>query len=741
MILPRLTFYAFTSLLFIPSVSLAADDKETQNNQENEVLKLETVEVTARGIKEKNLDAPFMVNVIDRKQIEDQSLKDIEGTLRALPGVDIHNGGNAAYSFMWIRGTGSLSHTNLDDSSVDMRIDGVSNGMIGLSRNLLDVEQVEVAKGPQGTLFGQSAEAGVVTVKTYDPQPGFDANVGLSVGSDNLFGMQAMLNMPLSDQFSVRIAAMGEQQDDYVLQRENNQPLNQKKRKSVQMKLRWSDYERNDVVLQLYQDSRDNFMPLALFDVEENPSKMTTKNLPHKSFRKNYGAILKAQHDFNDVYLQSTTAYHIHEANIMRPARFIDGLDALYDSYKVAAAFRPALNQFYFQDKNNRQSQSDDINQFSQELRLTSPRGSDIQWVVGAYFANKQRVHTVDSKRDILKLSPTFVLNADVFNGVIKRNFDSNTKAVFGEITYPLIGELDMISGLRVAHEELKYKANWQPNAVNPLNAFGSKNDEQKMDETFVSGRLGLRYGLSEQWNLYGLYSRGNKMGGFSDYGTSFIQNKADSAYKSSIIDAYEIGSKYASQSGALQLNVALFENAVSNDQISAITYPEHKVNVFNADTLSRGVEFDATWQASTKLQLSASAIYTDAKVTRVEKSNNKTAKNNRVPQVPEISSSAGFVYKTASPLNLLPKAQWFIGSDVRYVGKRSAEADNKIELKDYTLVDAHMGFDSAYGEVKIWGKNLTDKRFKLFMLNAGNQEAGLPSRGISYGLTYLYRY
>lgn len=359
----RLKHATFILALF-PLTLLAADDTNENpesNNQENQALELETVIVEARGVKEKSVDTPFMINVVDQKQIQAQSLKDIESSLRTVPGVDIHNGGNAAYSFMWIRGTGSLSHTNLDDSSVDMRIDGVSNGMIGLSRNLLDVQQIEVAKGPQGTLFGQSAEAGVVTVKTYDPQPDFDANVGLSVGSDNLFGMQAMLNMPISEQWSVRLAAMGEQEDDYVLQRENNQPLNQKKRKSVQMKLRWSDYERNDVVLQLYHDSRDNFMPLALFDVQESPLKMSTNNLPHSSFRKNYGAILKAQHDFDNAYLQSITAYHLHEANIMRPAHFIDSLPTLYDVYKVAAAFRPALNQFYFQDKNNRQSQDDDI--------------------------------------------------------------------------------------------------------------------------------------------------------------------------------------------------------------------------------------------------------------------------------------------------------------------------------------------------------------------------------------------
>jgi len=327
-----------------------------------------------------------------------RKMVDVEDALRTLPNVDIHDGGNVGNSFLWIRGSGALTHTSLDDGSVDVRVDGVSNGLLGIARPLLDIEQVEVAKGPQGTLYGQSAESGVVTVKTWDPQPDFETKVGLGVGSHRQRSVEGMLNAPLGDRWSLRLAAMREQQDDYIKQRENGDPLNRKTREAVSAKLRWRDGGRNDAVLHLYYDAADNFMPLVL-SLDEDSPKVSTGGLLHRSTRENRGASLRLTHDFDAAQLQSTTAFHHHEGQVARPLRPLDLLPVLYDAQGIPAMARPMLNAYFAQDRNNRQVQSDDIDQFSQEFRLVSPKNSKVDWVVGAWLSRRDRDFDFDSLR------------------------------------------------------------------------------------------------------------------------------------------------------------------------------------------------------------------------------------------------------------------------------------------------------------------------------------------------------
>ena len=135
------------------------------NSQTVKTEELEPIIVYSRGVRESKLDTPFMVDIIDKQDIKTRNTKNVLEALSTLPSLNIHNGNNAATTAVWIRGVGSLTNTSMDDNSVDVVVDGISNGKSGLARPLLDIERIEVAKGPQGTLFGTKAEAGSIMIK------------------------------------------------------------------------------------------------------------------------------------------------------------------------------------------------------------------------------------------------------------------------------------------------------------------------------------------------------------------------------------------------------------------------------------------------------------------------------------------------------------------------------------------------------------------------------------------------
>lgn len=452
---------------------------------------LEPLIVYSRGIRESKLDTPFMVDVIEKKDTETRNTQNVLEAVSTLPSLNIHNGNNAATTAVWIRGVGSLTNTSMDDNSVDVVVDGVSNGKSGLARPLFDVERIEVAKGPQGTLFGTKAEAGSIMIKTANPKQALEAKVGAKVGNLGLRGINGMLNLPLSKQLAFRLAAQAERFDDHVKDADTGKPLDKKSNDALQAKLRWNDGDRNDAVLSVYHDQRKNFLPIILSQPFSFKTKMN--NLPHGSYRKNTGASFKYTHDFDFAVLESTSAYHHHRANYSLPFRPLDMLGVFYDSANVPPPLRPLLDQYYYQNKNNRQSVTERVKQFSQEFRLTSETDTGLAWVAGAYFEKRKRNFRYDAVRDIQTLPPsTMVLGADPFNGVLNREFDYETQALFGELTLPLGKALKAVAGARYVHERLNYDALYTPNANVPNLARNTQ--KHKISDNFLSGRLGLNW-------------------------------------------------------------------------------------------------------------------------------------------------------------------------------------------------------------------------------------------------------
>ncbi|PID62177.1 MAG: hypothetical protein CR974_03715 [Gammaproteobacteria bacterium] len=707
----------------------------------NSEATLAPVTVTARGFAENVLDTPFVVNTLSENTLQDQHINSVEDAVRSQPSSDVHNGGNVAYSTLWMRGSGSLSITSLDDNSVDFRIDGISNGKTGLARNLIDVETIEVAKGPQGTLLGAKAEAGIYIIKTNDPEDEFDARIGVGIGNQNQKSAEAVLNLPVSDNIAVRIAGMTSQQDNYLIKKEDGKPLNKKKKQGVQAKIGWHDDSyKNNVVFGVYHDSQSNDVPLLQKDF--STYEVATFNLPHHSKSTAQGATLSIDSELDFADFSSNTGYHKYKGDIARPYLPPEMLPLQYAAFRVPPPLQPFLNQVFSQNDNNRQRLYNDYKQLSQEFKLTSKPDSDIKWVTGLYIEKRERNMHSDAKLSLQALPPSPVkqmLTSTAGNGDYRKQSKSSSQAIFGEITYPATDKLNLVAGARLTHEKLEHTATWQGNSNNPQAAAGIKKDSKIISDAALTGRLGLSYKVTPQFSVYALQSRGHKFGGFDDYETSTFIDKPLKAYKPTKIDASEIGAKYQSTDKRLNLGVAVYQTNMKDSQIKSGGMPPAYISeAANVDSRSRGFEVNGDWQSNDNWRLYGDAAIIDAKVTHAApEATIITQTSNKMPQVPNFSASLGIRY--SDDLAWLNKGHWFTNVNYRYVGSRYAQPDNVQKLGSYGLLDASIGIGNDHHCLNLWGKNLGDKKYLYIGVQPGNVGTLAPER--TFGLDYQYQF
>jgi iron complex outermembrane receptor protein len=182
---------------------------------------LEEVVVTARKRDERLLDVPVAITAISAERIEAQSMTQLDDVANAVPNLSITGGGTDAagtgFSVVFIRGIGQVDYANSIDPGVGTYVDGVYLGRaVGGNLDLPDIAQVEVLRGPQGTLFGKNTMGGAINVSTKRPSFTNRGSLGLTYGEDNRFDVDAEGDLKFSDALAGRLAVSYRSQDGYV---------------------------------------------------------------------------------------------------------------------------------------------------------------------------------------------------------------------------------------------------------------------------------------------------------------------------------------------------------------------------------------------------------------------------------------------------------------------------------------------------------------------------------------------
>ena len=600
---------------------------------------------------------PISLTTIDSETIESRGAQHLEDVLNLAPNVNVSSGASRGQYFQ-IRGIGERSQFSSPiNPSVGLMIDGIDFSRIGGAATLFDIEQVEVLRGPQGTLFGTNALAGVINMQSKQPTNDLNihAETGIAQYGTHNLGV-AVGGALIEDKLLGRASIYSHQSDGYMendfLNRDNTQDQDEITAKGH---LKWLANDRLTVDLNLIHLDLNNGYDAFAFD----NSRHTQTNHPGEDSQKTDALALKTDwRASSSVQLQSAITY--------LNSNSVYSYDADWDNILAFDAFEE-----FNRDRNN----------YSFEFKALSNEDGWIfnnttEWAIGVY-------HLVqDEKLD---------LNSDFGN--LNNLYETENTSIFGQLDSHLNDKLTLISGLRVEYFTADYA---DSNAINV-----------ETDEVLFGGKLGLNYQLEENQLLYTSLSRGYKSGGVNN-NTKLLpsQLKFDTEYMWSL----ETGLKSLWLDGDLMANVSAFYSLRRDAQVKTsidIGGGQFKDYLTNAAKgTNYGIEAELDWSASDKLRIFASLGLLHASFDEYDNPDpaSYNANGRRQAHAPAYQFSLGSeVYLTSN---------WTFKANIE--GKDEFYYSNSHGSKSgsYAIVNSNLDYRNGDWKVSLWGRNLFDKDY-----------------------------
>jgi iron complex outermembrane receptor protein len=591
---------------------------------------IEEVKVTARRRTEKLQRVPVALTVISGAELKRQNLNTVQDILSEVPSADFRTSSSNKDRTIFVRGLGTISTSPGVEPSVSTVVDGVVLARAGQATvDLVGLDQIEVLRGPQGTLFGKNASAGVVNITTRNPTQDFHAflDAGYFSGGDEYRvegGVSGTIAPNVTGVFGVLAGGYGGNVHNQV----NGQDVNGYTHDGFRSKVAWQPSDDLNVMLEAdYLKSVDT-IPNGVFEatsreayptdiVTPNPGLATVlrdagitagtdnrtiaNNITSGADDDNGGLSLTVDKKLGDYDLTSITAWRIWH-NTQRQD---------YDQISQITKTLPQV------------ADRGDLlfDQVTEETRIASPKGGLIDYVAGFYYA--LAVDNEQYDRHVYSLGSGGALVNN--RGLAQYGTDGNNLALFGEANVNFTPDFRAILGLRLVHDDLSYTFGRVATAATTgvRGDFNSQGHDNQFD---YSDRIGLQYDITPQANAYFTYSRGYKG---PAYNVFFNMNRTVNAAGLVTADdtrvlspetsnAFEIGLKARALQGHVQANLAAFIEDFSNYQANFLDNAGGALvtRLINAGSVSsRGVEGDLTARPIDHLDLTGLFAYTDAHI------------------------------------------------------------------------------------------------------------------------------
>lgn len=571
-------------------------------------LALEEVIVTSQKREQSAQDVPVALTAISADTIEKLGIGQTQDLVRLAPSLTVGEGDNKQNSSFRLRGVGTDVFSVGVEQSVAFIIDDVSAVQAGQAMaGLADIERVEILRGPQSTLFGKSASAGVVSITTKAPSDEFEGFVEVSATDDDEQRVQASISGPLTDSFAYRLSGFWTDREGFIENLSTGEDVNAADSSGFRGKLQWDISDSITATLGAYTTEEDDtccaltwqdLAPTALvfgfvpgdIDAGITPSDTNT------TFRSEDGPVehtetdginLKLEIGLGDFTLTSITAYDTWD--------FSNDGDVDFSNVDVFGFFTGgALTGGFF-------SQSTTETEYrSQEFRLASPEYDNFDYLIGLYYAD------VETDRSFLRNPGLPIIPSDWVGTV-----GTESMALFGQMTVRFGEATSLTGGLRFNREEISVQ--FTDNLLAPPSNISGRDDDD-----VVVGKLSIQHFLADEVMLFASYSRGYK-GQAYDVTSGFSQFKADSPVAPETSDSYEIGIKSKLFDNRLQLNaVAFFTEYEDYQAQSTRVTPEGAlvVNINNVGVLeTSGLELEGVALINENLSISLNAAFIDATV------------------------------------------------------------------------------------------------------------------------------
>lgn len=680
---------------------------------DEESVSLQAVTVTATRRAESLQKVPVAVTVVDGEQLERDNRNGVASIVQQVPSLNFRTGASNKDTSLFIRGVGTISTSPGVEPTVATVIDGVVYGRPGQATlDLLDLERIEVLRGPQGTLFGKNASAGVLNIVTKAPTEETHGYIDQSYYSGNesrtRFGIGGSL---IPDTLKGSLTTLFGSYDGNVDNRANGHEVNGYNRKGVRGKLEFTPNDDLTLTLaadymQSHDDAPNGVVSKALTPAFAGALAPVSASGHSRDIASDYRSHvedinkgLSAQLDWNlgDYTLTSITAWRGWDNT-----QWQDG-DRLAT---ITSAF-PGT-----EDKGDLS-----YDQYSQEVRLASPKGEFVEYVGGLFY-----MHGKDDET----YRRTLVTPTGSQRGVADYTTTSDSYSAFGETTLNFTSRLRGIAGLRWTHDDLEYDHRRVSTSATTVSGIqpGTRSSGS-VDEDGWSGRLGVQYDLSDDVMAYVTYSRGYKGPAYNVFFN--MQPRDTDALKPETSNTWEAGIKASAWDNRLTSNLAVFHSEYDNYQANFFDTVANQVvtRLINAGSVStEGVELDYALQATQNLKLSGALAYTRARIDQFSCPAGAAASCNvdgkTLPYSPDWKSyvRADYSIPLANGLDVELGTDYSWQSEVQYDISQNPDTKQgaygiwnaSIALADYTN-----GW-----RVALLGKNLADKSYSP-MLASGS--------------------
>lgn len=741
---------AGAALLANASVVMAqtAPESEEASAGEAEII------VTAQKRSERLQDVPLAVSALGSDALSGSQVSGAAGIATLVPSLNFAQNTSPLNSNVRIRGIGTVLFSPGIESSVSFVIDGVVMARQGQGfGDLIDVERVEVLRGPQGTLFGKNATAGVINVVTKAPASSFEGSVEASIVEQGEYRLRGTVSGPLSENVRARFTGFYTNDRGWAYNAFKKEHtfgtedigLRGKIAIDASPNLEFvltGDYTRSDstccqVMPFLNTDTLLQQLRAPVVGSINNRTVNTTTDT-FANIRTG-GASLEANLKFGDHTLTSISAW--------RKWDFSNNVDV--DGFNVAAPVRTPFGNGYLGINGGDLN----IEQVSQEIRLTSPSGGLFEYTLGGMyykldldrtFTRRQAQCTADTSVALGAVCPAPIYTSSSVVG----NTKTENIAAFGNVVLNVTDQFSALAGFRIQREKTSYSGTRLATSIfagdRPL--FPASTGSNSFSDGDISGKLGLQYKFSRNAQAYVTWSRGYKGAGWDvDLGTDYA---AQRVVRPETVQSWEIGFKGQALDNRLTVGLAAFHAKYDNLQIQASVLLENTVRSFPTNagsSTSKGIEFEAGFRPVDGLSFNGGVTYMQARVDsdglpctvpaqaapltvaagttppvntcfRLGTAPVQNVRNGRLQSSPDWKAVLNARYEANVSDNWLG----FVQFDVNYQSRVLFDINQDPELTQagYATIGASLGAKSEDGKyhITLFAKNLTDKAFALGM-------------------------
>ncbi|KHT51407.1 hypothetical protein RJ43_12030 [Alteromonas macleodii] len=744
-----------------------AAPKEKIELQEAKKEELEVIMVTSQKRYQRMIDVPTSIAVVTSSIIDKSASQRLGDIADLVPNLDMEDI-NSFNNKVSIRGVGSHSRNISFDTRVGVYLDGVYLGQSpGLNQELMDIERIEVLRGPQGSLFGKNTVAGAINITTLRPHDEFNGKVKLRAGNYDTQQLSGYVNVPLTDDVFFKMTANSIEQDGFV---KNSFPdaegdVGNKDVKSYRAQLLAESIE--DLSLLFTVDStKADENPIfgehitttfgdSLVEAQGAPIRTTYNNFLPTESRDSSGISLEAVYELDDgATIKSITAQRDMEL------KFLMDLDySSLDIYNLRS--------------------TDEYDQFTQEFQYTSNLGGKLEYILGLYYykqdsyTNRSSVpgdtaQIIAAVNNVI-LAPTLAeLGLTTFEGTPYESLyplgennhfgtvDTESYALFTNVTYDIAEALQLAVGLRWGQETKKVDWSIDGSQSGLFNLATAHIIDEQSDTDFLPS-VALNYNYDENNVIYGRIATGSKSGG---YNLDFVtEDQLDAlAFDREHSINYELGIKGYSDNRTFSYGASVFRTEFEDYQQSQFVDLGDSRTIIAianaAKVTTQGIEFDLSTHIFDNFTIGLSGAYLDA--TFNEFKNGGTVEEpdvsgNRLPESSKYQGVLMLDYRA----DLAANSQWYAHIDISYTGDQyttpnnvksqslhSGDVVNFGYLPSRTAININVGVELENWTASLWARNVADSDRVIYSRRqflGGIDEGWNAPR--TYGIDLIYNF